>query len=162
MTEASNENDIERFKEYDFITPPVMVDNDLQLQLVETVPYNPEKGWVPYYRFAMVNTQSWGVVMGDIDLRVGLTPKLKLMGGHIGYEVEPPYRGRRCAARSCRLLLPFARTLGINPVLITCAPDNIPSVKTIESLGARLIATNEVEIEPAVFRWTNLYHVYLD
>jgi tagatose 1,6-diphosphate aldolase len=158
VTEASNDNHIERFKDYDFITPPVLVDDDLQLQLVETVPYNPQKGWVPYYRFAVVNSHT-GAVMGDIDLRVALTAKLKLMGGHIGYEVEEPYRGRRYATRSCRLLLPFARTLGIDPVLITCAPDNIASVKTIESLGARLIDTYEVEIEPGVLRMTSLYHV---
>lgn len=158
MTEAANDNDIERFKAYDFITPPMMVDDDLRLQLVETVPYNPQKGWVPYYRFAMVNTHTTAV-MGNIDLRVGLTAKLKLLGGHIGYEVEELYRGRRYATRSCRLLLPFARTLSIDPVLITCAADNIASVKTIESLGARFIVTNEVEFEPGVLRMTSLYHV---
>jgi tagatose 1,6-diphosphate aldolase len=109
----------------------------------------------------MVNTKT-GDVMGDIDLRVGLTEKLKMMGGHIGYEVYEPYRGHRYATRSCRLLLPFARKLGIETVLITCDPQNIPSVKTIEALGAELIKTHEVELEPGVFRWTNVYHLHTD
>lgn len=153
-----NENEVERYKNYVFLTPPVMVDGDLALQLAATDPYDPVKGWVPAYRFAMVNTQT-GEVMGDIDLRVGLTAKLKMMGGHIGYEVYERYRGHRYATRACRLLLPFARTLGINPVVVTCDPANIPSVKTIEALGAKLIRTHEVELEPGFFRWTNVYHI---
>jgi len=155
-----NKDNIERFKNYAFITPPVMVDNDLSLELKKTVPYNPEKGWVPVYIFSMINI-NLQAVMGSIDLRVGLTEKLRIFGGHIGFDVNEPYRGHRYAARSCRLLLPFARTLKINPVLITCAPDNIASRKTIESLGAELVATNEVEIEPGVLRWTNIYHLEL-
>lgn len=151
------ENEVERFKNYVFVTPPVMVDDDLELKLVATDPYNPEKGWVPGYRFAMSNTIT-GAVMGDIDLRVGLTKKLSMMGGHIGYEVYERYRGHRYATRACRLLLPFARSLGINPVVLTCDPANIPSVKTIEALGAELVRTHQVEIEPGVLRWTNVYH----
>ena len=157
----SLENDIARFKNYVFVIPPVMIDGDLELKLAQTHPYDPQTGYVPMYTFAMIHTHS-GVVMGDIDLRVGLTEKLKLMGGHIGYEVNEAYRGHRYATRSCRLLLPFARTLGINPVVITCDPANIASVKTIESLGAELISTKQVEIAPGVFRWTNLYHIYLE
>jgi predicted acetyltransferase len=152
-------NDLEQFRDFEFITPPAMVHDDLQLILAETVPYNPQKGWVPYYRFDMVNIDT-GVVMGNIDLRVGLTEKLKMLGGHIGYEVDEPYRGHRYAERSCRLLLPFVRTIGINPVVITCDPRNIPSVKTIESLGAKLMETNVVEIDPGMFRPTNVYHLY--
>ena len=152
------ENDRERFENYEFIAPPVMIDRDLELKLVETLPYRPEGGYVPEYRFAMLNVTS-RAVMGSIDLRVGLTAKLRLLGGHIGYDVEEPYRGQHYAARSCRLLLPFARELGINPVVITCDPANIASVKTVESLGAKLVATNHVEIGPGQFRWTNVYHV---
>lgn len=154
----SSENNIEQYQNYVFIRPPVMVDGDLEVKLARTNPYNPLKEWVPSYKFAMINTVT-RAVMGDIDLRVGLTAKLKMMGGHIGYEVFRPYRGHRYATRSCRLLLPFAASLGINPVVITCDPENIPSVKTIEALGAELIKTHKVEIEPGVFRWTNVYHL---
>jgi len=154
------ENDVEWFENFKFIAPPVMVDDDLELKLVETIPCRPEGGYVPEYKFAMVHVESQAT-MGSIDLRVGLTEKLRIMGGHLGYDVDEPYRGQHYAARSCRLLLPFVRTLGINPVVITCDPENIASAKTIESLGAKLAATNEVEIEPGRFRSTNVYHLSL-
>jgi len=98
--------------------------------------------------------------MGNISLRVGLTEKLKEFGGHIGYEVEEQYRGNNYAARSCRLLFPLIRKLGIKPIVITCAPDNLPSVRTIESLGGILISTQKVEIEPGTNRPTNIYHLF--
>ena len=154
----SPNNDVAQFKDYQFVTPPVMIDADLELKLAGTDPYDLLKGWVPAYRFAMVHAAS-KVIMGNIDLRVGLTEKLRMMGGHIGYEVYEPYRGHRYATRACRLLLPFARTLGINPVLLTCDPANIPSVKTIEALGGELLRTHQVELEPGAFRWTNVYQI---
>jgi len=154
-------NEVEQFKNFQFITPKKMVDDDLTLKLEETCPYNPEKGYVPDYKFAMVHTYTRSP-MGKIMLRVGLTSKLQTFGGHIGYEVDEPYRGHHYATRSCRLLFPLIQELGIQPVVITCAPDNIASVKTIESLGSLLTATKEVEIEPGVFRLTNIYHLYLE
>ncbi len=157
----SRANDSERFKNFVFITPPVMVDNDLQLKLVEKFPYNPEKNYVRAYRFAMIHAQT-GDVMGDIELRVALNEKLKRLVCHIGYEVYEPYRGQRYAARSCRPLLPFARKLSINPVVITYDPQNLASVKTIESLGIKLLSTKKVKLEPGVFRWTNVNHLHLD
>jgi tagatose 1,6-diphosphate aldolase len=151
-------DDLKKYKDYEFIDPGIMIDSELELQLEETSPYQPEKRFVPAYKFKMMNTNS-KMIMGHIDLRVGLTAKLKEFGGHIGYEVEEKYRGNNYAARSCRLLFPLLRKLGINPVVITCAPDNLPSTKTIESLGAVLITTKDVEIEPGVFRLTSIYHV---
>lgn len=153
-------DDLGRYKSFEFIYPDIMIDAELELKLKETCPYKPEKGYVPEYRFSMVNTKT-GAVMGNICLRVGLTKKLKEFGGHIGYEVEEKYRGNKYAARSCRLLIPLLQKLGINPVVITCAPENLPSAKTIESLGAVLIATKTVETEPDVFRLTSIYYLYL-
>ncbi len=156
----SDFSELDQFKNYQFIKPGEMRDADLELILRETSPYIPEKGFVPAYNFSMVNITS-KEIMGNIDLRVGLTEKLKVYGGHIGYEVYEPYRGHRYAGRSCRLLFPFLRKLGINPVVITCDPGNLPSKKTIESLGAVLLATNQVEVEPKVFRLTSVYHIYI-
>jgi tagatose 1,6-diphosphate aldolase len=59
--------------------------------------------------------------------------------GHVGYNVYPPARGRRLAARAVRLLLPFARRLGLSPLWITCNPDNLASRRTCEIAGGRLI-----------------------
>jgi predicted acetyltransferase len=153
-------NALDKFKDFKFLEPGVLIDDDLELIVEETCPYVPEKGYVPAYKFEMVNTKT-RAIMGNIDLRVGLTEKLKEFGGHVGYEVNEQYRGNHYAARSCKLLFPLIRELGINPVVITCDPENIPSVKTIESLGAMLLVTKEVEIGPHVFRMTNIYHLSL-
>lgn len=153
-------DNLERFKDFEFIDSGILIDAELELELEETCPYKPEKGYVPEYKFAMVNTSS-RAVLGRISLRVGLTKKLNTFGGHIGYEVDEPYHGRRYAARSCRLLVPLIQRLGICPVVITCAPDNLPSARTIESLGAERVKIKNVEIEPGVFRLTSIYHWYL-
>jgi predicted acetyltransferase len=150
---------LELFKDFRFIQPGALVDNDLELQVKELSPYNPDKGYVPGYKFEMVHTGT-KQVMGVIDLRVGLTEKLKEFGGHVGYEVFEPYRGHKYAARSFKLLFPLIQRLGINPVVITCDPGNTPSVRTIESVGARLVSTKDVEIEPQIYRPTNIYHLY--
>lgn len=151
---------LEKFKDFKFLAPGVLIDAELELVLKETHPYDPQKGYVPAYKFKMVNKKT-GAVMGNIDLRVGLTEKLKEFGGHIGYEVAEPFRGNRYAARSCKLLFPLLQRLGINPVVITCDPENLPSRKTIESLGAKLVVSKLVEIEPAAQRMTNIYYLYL-
>ena len=150
----------EKFKDFKFIAPGVLVDDDLELRVKETSPYNPENDFVPQYKFEMVNSRA-KKIMGIIDLRVGLTEKLKEFGGHIGYEVDKPFRGNNYAARSCKLLFPLIRQLGINPIVITCDPENIPSVRTIEALGGTLQRTKEVEIEPKVYRMTNIYYLYI-
>lgn len=149
----------ELFKNFRFIEPGLLVDDDLELRVKELCPFNPEKGHVPEYKFEMVHTGT-KAVMGVIDLRVGLTEKLKEFGGHVGYEVAEEYRGHKYAARSFKLLLPLIQQLGINPVVITCHPGNIPSIKTIELVGARLVATKEVEVAPNTYRLTNIYHLY--
>ena len=151
---------LEKYKDFKFLDPGVLIDGELELVLKETCPYDPKKGFVPAYKFQMVNAATKNV-MGNIELRVGLTEKLREFGGHIGYEVDEKIRGNGYAARSCRLLFPLMRQLGINPVVITCDPKNIPSAKTIESLGARLMVTKDVEISPQKYRMTSIYHLHL-
>jgi predicted acetyltransferase len=53
--------------------------------------------------------------------------------------VYPFARGHHYAERACRLLLPLARRHGIQPLWITCNPDNFPSRRTCERLGAKLV-----------------------
>jgi len=153
------DDNLERFRYFEFIDPGIMLDAELELKLEETRPYNPEKGYVPEYKFAMFNTNTQDI-MGKIRLRVGLTKSLNTFGGHIGYEVDQLYRGNRYAYLSCRLLAPLTQRSGISPVVVTCAPDNFPSVRTIESLGAKRMEIKNVESEPGVFRVTSIYHWY--
>lgn len=77
------------------------------------------------------------------------------------YEVDEPYRGYRYAARSCRLLVPLIQRLEIRPVVITCAPDNLPSARTIESLGAERVEIKTAETEPGVFQLRSIYYWHL-
>ncbi|MBR4081866.1 MAG: GNAT family N-acetyltransferase [Clostridia bacterium] len=74
---------------------------------------------------------------GRISLRLGESECVYYFG-HIGYHVDPPYRGRRYAQRACRLLEAIIRRAGKRSVVITADPDNLPSRRTCEGLGCRL------------------------
>jgi predicted acetyltransferase len=80
-------------------------------------------------------------IAGTINLRIGSTLDIVRYYGHVGYEVFTRAQGRRYACRACKLLLPLARHHDLDPLWITCNPDNIPSRKTCEGLGARLVDT---------------------
>ena len=123
---------------FEFNEPGKLIDGDLELVLVGTYPGSPTGNRVPVYRFKM-NLVGKGDEVGQIDLRVGNTHHVVMYAGHIGYRVHAGYRGNRYAARACRLLYPLARRHGLNPLWITCNPDNIPSRRTCEILGAKFI-----------------------
>lgn len=123
---------------FEFYDPGQLIDGNLVLSLVETYPGDPRRDYVPAYRFRMtLDGQRYEI--GRIELRVGNTERIVLYAGHIGYRVLPMYRGHHYAARSCRLLLPLARRHGLNPLWITCNPDNYASRRTCELAGATFV-----------------------
>ena len=108
-----------------------------------------EADWpVPWYAFHIVFD---GQDAGGIRLRVGDTELLRLWAGHIGFNVEPAFRGRRIAERATRLILPLARAHGIDPVWLTCSPDNTASQAVMRRLGAVLVETVAVPATYAAF-----------
>ncbi|MGO3891038.1 MAG: GNAT family N-acetyltransferase [Paenalcaligenes sp.] len=117
------------------------VDRDLQLRLDIICHHNPVKGWAPFYQFSMQTGQE---IAGVIHLRIGTQADLLHHLGHIGYEVFPRYRGRAYARRACQLLLPLAKLNGLEEIWITCNPDNTPSRRTCENLGATYVDTVDV------------------
>lgn len=119
-----------------FLDTDFLQSSEIKLNLEKTAPGDPEKGLVPAYHFAICDPE--GTKMGVCDLRIGHNEKL-YYGGNIGYRVEPPYRGHRYAAKACRLLFELARRHDLGYVLITCNPDNLPSRRTCELLGGRLL-----------------------
>lgn len=121
-----------------FFDPGPLRDDDLELVLTQKVPANPARGHVPAYRFEMRRAGDPRKA-GAMELRIGNVDSLVLYGGHIGYGVEPEFRGSHFAARSCRLLFPLAKRHGINPLWITCNPDNWASRRTCELAGGRLV-----------------------
>jgi predicted acetyltransferase len=106
---------------------------------------------VPLYAFTVLVD---GEEAGGIRLRVGDTDLLRLWAGHIGFNVEPKYRGRRVAERATRLITPLAEFHGINPVWLTCNPENTASQNTLRRLGAVLMDTVSVPAEYAKFEPT--------
>lgn len=142
-----------------FYDPGVLWDGELELVLVETCAAIPEKGWVPEYKFEMRHES--GEKVGSLRFRTYLTEQLASYGGHIGYEVEPEYRGASFAARSCRLLFPLAARHGIEELLITCAPDNVASRRTIEKIGGRLSRIAKGTTEEGEKRDTCYYFIRL-
>lgn len=120
-----------------------LVDGELELHLAERTLGDPRRNWVPAYRFEMRVT---GVKAGTISLRVGSSELIERYAGHIGYGVEPPFRGRRYAARACTLLFGLARSHGLRTLWITCNPENVPSRRTCELVGGELV--DIVELPP--------------
>ena len=123
-----------------FYRPGPLIDGRLRLVLVERTPANPIQDRAPSYGFTIAHADT-NEPVGRIALRVGNSDYIRLYAGHIGYRVEEPYRGNHYAARSCRLLFPLARLHGLNPLWITCNPENIASRRTCELAGGDYVET---------------------
>ncbi len=100
--------------------------------------------------------------VGRITFRLG-DDKQHFYHGHIGYEIEPIYRGHHYSYQACMALVPLIRQYR-NDILITCSPENIASKKTIQKLGAEYIGTYPIpgklkasfpkgENKKEVYRW---------
>ena len=114
-------------------------DKELRLRLLLREPADEEKGYVPSYHFAIMHRKD-RVMVGRIDLRVGYNESL-YYGGNTGYFVEEEHRGNHYAEKAVRLLLRLARRHKMDKIIITCNPDNVPSRRTCERLGAAYIET---------------------
>jgi predicted acetyltransferase len=114
---------------------------------------NSGSGVLPAYHFWMrVKDNSELPMAGGIGLRIGNTYEAVMYSGHVGYHVYPPAQGHHYAERACRLLLPLARQHGIDPLWITCNPDNFASRRTCERLGAALVEIVPVPVEHPLYQ----------
>ncbi len=118
-------------------TDGAMVDRFLRAETA------PEPGLVPETFYWAVDGD--GTVLGRISLRHELIPALREFGGHIGYEVHPAYRRQGVATSMLAELLKTPKARAIGKLLLTCDPQNIGSVKTIEKNGGRLEQTRYLE-----------------
>lgn len=84
---------------------------------------------------------TWGWILEDgaIQGSVVLRHLYDDAVGHIAYGVRPSARRRGLAKWAVREMLDEARlALGLDQVLIPCLADNLPSARTIESVGGVL------------------------
>jgi tagatose 1,6-diphosphate aldolase len=97
----------------------------------------------PTYQFQMIHNQTHEM-LGNIRLSIGSTPHMERYAGHIGYGVLKEHRGHHYAAQAVRLLVPLAHKSGIDPIWITCDPENIASRRTLELAGAEFVEIVDV------------------
>ena len=97
-----------------------------------------------------------GAYVGAITLRHGLNDFLLEAGGHIGYGIRPAARRRGYATWALRAVLPEARALGLDRVLVTCSDDNVASARTIEGNGGVLEDVRETEVGRKRRYWITL------
>ena len=138
-------------RKFRFTSPGRLVDGELQLVLVAKHPAVPARKYVPCYAFEMRRKGRRGKA-GSIRLRIGRTRPLLGWCGHVGYDVDEKCRGRRYAARSCRLIFPIAYAHGLRTIWITCAPKNMASRRTCELAGGEYVDTVNVPRETELYK----------
>ena len=72
--------------------------------------------------------------IGQISVRLGEGTGVYYFG-HIGYHIDPPWRGHHYAARACRLVHDLFVQAGKESAVITTDPDNEASRRTCEAIG---------------------------
>ena len=125
-------------EESPFFDSDDLTDGEIRLEVEELSPAKPEKNWFPAYHYRICLTD--GTPVGDCDLRLGHNENI-YYGGHIGYNVDEPYRGHHYAAKAVRLLKKQARKHGIGFVIITCNEHNAASARSCELAGCKYIET---------------------
>jgi len=115
---------------------PELSDGVIDLVPIRLYPPDSDMGFGECYDY-IIAPHGQSREAGRISLRLGESPCVYYFG-HIGYHVDPPYRGRHYAQRACALLAPLMRSRGKTSVVITTDPDNIPSRRTCEGLGCEL------------------------
>ena len=74
-------------------------------------------------------------ILGAISIRC----KCAEVDGHSGFGIRPSERRKGYAVKMLSLALPIMKKCGINPVIISCAKDNVGSAKVIRNNGGRFI-----------------------
>lgn len=115
---------------------PAYTDGVIDLVPIRLYPPDSDMGFGECYDY-IIAPHGVSREAGRISLRLGESPCVYYFG-HIGYHVDPPYRGKRFAQRACALLKPLMLERGKKSVVITTDPDNIPSRRTCEGLGCEM------------------------
>ena len=99
---------------------------------IETVDPN----WVLTDTFFAIREED-NKIIGIIDLRHTLNEFLKDFGNS-GYSVRPSERKKGYATEMLRLLIKYAKEIGLTELHLSVERDNTPSIKTIEKNGGKI------------------------
>ncbi|MGT2894809.1 GNAT family N-acetyltransferase [Streptococcus entericus] len=100
----------------------------------ETTTANPDWSTSTNY-YAFIDNEIAGRIGCRWELDKG---DLATVGGHIGYVTSPKFRQQGVMRTLLRYALDRYEERGINRIFITALADNLPSCKTIESVGGVL------------------------
>lgn len=128
-------------KPFQFRDTSHLSDGEIMLRLKRATPADLKRCFLPAYHFDICLAD--GTPVGVCDLRIGHSRKLYI-GGNIGYTVFPPYRGHHYARKACLLLFAFAKEHGLDYLIITCVPDNLPSRRTLEGLPGKMLEIADI------------------
>ncbi|MDO5021759.1 MAG: GNAT family N-acetyltransferase [Eubacteriales bacterium] len=84
--------------------------------------------------------------VGYISLRVGESPALYYLG-HVGYRIDPEYRGHGYAAKAVELIKQPAYSANMRSLVITCDVDNMASRKTCLNSGCEFEQIVDVPLQ---------------
>ncbi|MCJ8313409.1 MAG: GNAT family N-acetyltransferase, partial [Saccharospirillaceae bacterium] len=126
-----------------------IIGSNVQLVLANCIQGPQSMDGVPAYVFNVCLND--GVLIGQVDLRIGNSEYLTKYGGQLGYGISKAHRGNNYAFQACSLLKQVALEHAMETIWITCNTDNAASIKTCEKLGAKKIDTVEITA------WTELY-----
>lgn len=98
-------------------------------------------------------------IVGNIQVRWGITDEMLQFVGHIGYSIRPTERRKGYNKINLYLGLIEAKKLGLNNCVIGCDASNTGSDKTMQALGGRLLRS---EIDPSDGVLTNVYSFDVD
>ncbi len=128
-------------KAFQFLDTSFLKSDEIFLRLVKTCPAQPEKKYLPAYKFEICLLG--GTRVGECDLRIGHNDKTYL-GGNIGYSVDEAHRGHHYAGKAVVLLKALARLHDMAHIFITCVPENIASKKSILFAGGEYVETRDL------------------
>ncbi len=102
---------------------------------------NMPEGYIPCTTYwVMLNDK----IIGLANIKHYLNDHLRKTGGHLGLSIAKDYRRKGYGLKAAKLLIEKARDeFNIEDILLTNEPDNIPSRKMCEKLGAELTDIDE-------------------
>lgn len=89
----------------------------------------------------ILNNQN--VIVGWLDFQLAPSKEV-FYRGHISYGIDEEHRGHNYASKAINLIKWCAKEHNFNLLVITCDPDNIASLKSIERAGAKLLGVFDI------------------